>query len=259
MSNIIEISLNPGEVRFIDPKAEAYEVISFLMDGDENNLASLKSSIPGVKVYLNMKGLPQQNLVYCEFQDIVVYGAPIEVLNGNDLGGNVNIYFTPRTNFDCFLNLQIKKISDLILSMTRASGYNFDWKTTQNRNQAIGLFPRAEIYVTEEYNVDDTETGLGSHAYSNEVNYEIKINAKFTTPSKNVIFDYFIIEHLLVDDLKRLFGKEENLTLGGTCNSFMYKGFTREIESNDEYTPKSLTTKWKCIYTQDRNYPNLSA
>lgn len=259
-----KIHIEAGETLELDPRYYIYEIISFYMNGEIDNFATLKSSIPTIPIYLDMALFPNVNLEYCAFENVYIYNSKINVLNGKDWGGNMNIYFTPKVDYNCLLNKYIKKIGDLILEMSTATGYNYDWKTTQLKQQAIGEYPRAEIYVVEENNLDETEDGLGSHAYTNECTVEIVVRNKLKLSSTNVIFDYYGVEHLLIDDLKRKFGKEENFNLGGICDKFMYKGFVRDPEninetSRDQFTPHDIKIRFKLVYSQNRNFPDLYA
>jgi hypothetical protein len=156
------------------------------------------------------------------------------------------------------LTLQMTALNELVLSMTKLAGYNFDWTTTQNRNYAIGQFPRAEIYRMSEDNLDSID-GLGSNDYTNNVSYEIHIAQKITTSSANPIFDIVQYFDQALDDLKMLFGKAENRSLSGTCCVFMYKGHTQEYKAVDQFIPTKLITKWEAVYAQDRAIPTQLA
>ena len=156
------------------------------------------------------------------------------------------------------LTLQRRAIAALIDSMTIAGGYNNDWNTINNRNYSIGPFPRAEIYSVEERNMD-TLAGIGSGDYTNEVDWEIHIINKMQTSATNPIFDIQDLEDAMIDDMKRLFGAIDNRSVSGTVDSFLYKGFRREIVSTDQFTPRKIITKWTSTYSQDRVDPTQYA
>lgn len=150
-------------------------------------------------------------------------------------------------------------IANLILSMTTVGGYNFDWKIVNNRNLALypQSFPRAEIYNPAE-DCLDTVAGLGSMDYTNAETWEIRVFGKLTTSSTNPLFDIQDLEDSMLDDLKMLFGI--NQSISDTCDSFLYKGYKRDIEKSvDQFTPRALKTFWRSVYSQDRKTPTQFA
>ena len=154
------------------------------------------------------------------------------------------------------LTLQSNAIITLIDSMTTTGGYNFNWSTVNQRNYALGTFPRAEVYYPKEENLD-TLSGIGSNDYTNAVNYEIHVAAKIPTSSTNPLFDVNAFYDLALDDLKMLFGL--NPSVSGTCDSFLYRGYTREIKAIDQFIPTKMITTWRAVYSQDRITPTLYA
>ena len=154
------------------------------------------------------------------------------------------------------LTLQATAMEALIKTMTTTGGYNYNWLTVNQRDYALGTFPRAEIYSPEEENLDDIG-GIGSNDYTNKVVWEIHVTGKITTSSVNPIFDINDIHSLALDDLKMLFGI--NRSLSGTCDSFLYRGMTREIKAVDQFIPTKIITKWQAIYSQDRITPSQFA
>ena len=156
------------------------------------------------------------------------------------------------------LTLQRQAISALILTMTKVTGYNYDWETVNERNLALYTFPRAEVYPVRELN-KDTLAGIGSNDYTNEGTWEIHIRWKLDTSSTNPIFDIMDSEDMMVDDLKMLFGKVENRSVSNTCDNFMYQGFDREIVAIDQFTPRKIITRWLSVYSQDRPTPTQFA
>jgi hypothetical protein len=154
------------------------------------------------------------------------------------------------------LTLQKQNILGLISTMSQSTGFNSDWTTINQKNYALGSFPRAEVYRIAEKNLD-TLGGISSRDYTNRVTYKIHVADKLTFSSDNPIFD---IEELFaqdLDDLKALFGA--NGQLNGTCDNFLYVGFEHEYEAKDQFIPTRLITEWSCTYAQDRLQPSLYA
>lgn len=147
------------------------------------------------------------------------------------------------------ITLQRNAIKSLIPAMTITNGYNFDWVTVNQRNLALGFFPRAEVYNTIETNMD-VLTGIGSMDYTNAGDWEIRLEGKLITSSDNPLFDIMDIEDKMIDDVKMLMGK--NPSVSNTMDSFLYKGFTREVKAVDQFTPRMIVTKWRSVYSQDR-------
>jgi len=145
----------------------------------------------------------------------------------------------------------------LIGGMTTATGYNFNWGAINNRNYAIGNFPRAEIYCGEE-NIDEKD-GVSSQDYTNDANFEIRVAGKLITSSVNPLFDIDNTFDMAIDDLKQLFGYNNNVS--GTCTEIMYKGFkrTESSGSGDQFIPAKVTVRFKVTYSQDRHTPTLPA
>ena len=162
------------------------------------------------------------------------------------------------------LTMQKYAIKNLIEGMTVASGYNNNWSVVNQLNQAIGSFPRAEVYRPKEDN-KDSKTGVGDHSYTNVVTYKIVVDGEINFISQNPVFD---IEEVFSDalvDLKQLFGQNPQLPINiagvvtGSCDSILYRGYEHEYESTNQFVPTRLITKWEVTYSQDRTQPNLFA
>jgi hypothetical protein len=148
-----------------------------------------------------------------------------------------------------------KNMALLIGAMTIEDGYNFDWGAINNRNYAIGNFPRAEIYCSEE-NFDE-EAGRGCQDYTNKTMFVIKVAGKLTTSSANPLFEIDDVFDLAVDDLIKLFGN--NNSVNDTCDFIQYKGFTRSEKSGsgDQFIPSKMDVKFVATYAIDRLDPTL--
>jgi hypothetical protein len=166
----------------------------------------------------------------------------------------------PLPNDNTIISKQMQAITTLIGSMSVATGYYFDWLTINNRNYAIGTFPRAEVYVASEDNLDQ-KSGLGSLDYTNEITYEIIVTGKITFSSGNPFFDIVSIHNMALEDLKKLFGSTNpvNRSLNGTCDSCLYKGMKVERKAIDQFVPTRMTVTLKVTYSQDRSDPSQYA
>ena len=148
-------------------------------------------------------------------------------------------------------------MEQLIGTMTKDGGYNFDWGTVNQRNYSIGDFPRAEVYCSEE-NVD-IKDGLSSRDYTNETLFEVRVACKLDKASKNPLFDIDFSFDLATDDLKAVFGLYNNVN--GTCDEILYKGFkrTESAGSGDQFIPAKISVKFQVNYCQDRIHPEQYA
>jgi len=155
------------------------------------------------------------------------------------------------------LTLIRREMASLVGSMTIVGGYNYDWGAINNRNYAIGNFPRAEFYCSEE-NVDEKE-GTSSQDYTNQADFEIRVAGKLTTSSTNPLFDINDVFDMATDDLKKVFGINNNVN--DTCNVILYKGFkrTESSGSGDQFIPAKMTVRFKVFYSQDRITPTQYA
>jgi hypothetical protein len=166
----------------------------------------------------------------------------------------------PLPNDNTIMSKQMQAITTLISTMTIASGYYFDWLTINNRNYAIGTFPRAEVYVASEENLDQL-SGIGSQDYTNAVNYEIVVTGKLTFSSVNPFFDIISVHNMALEDLKKLFGSTNpiNRSLNDTCDSCLYKGMKPERKAIDQFTPTKIVVTLRVVYSQDRSDPSRYA
>lgn len=258
MGLVLDLSAGPEDVREITPTYDWYTVRTFDMAGETGLNTVLKSAIPGTGCVIDFSDIGDQVAYYADVKDITVVNGKLRVMNGVDSGNNYGVIFIPKTVRDSILTRQEAAIEALIKTMTIYNGYNYDWETVNNRNYALGTWPRAEIYITEEENLDDV-SGIGSMDYTNRVNYEIHISGKITTSSNNPLFDINSIHNYAIDDLKMLFGDPDNRNVSNTCDSFLYRGFKREIKSVDQFTPNKIITKWTATYSQDCQFPSRYA
>jgi hypothetical protein len=148
-----------------------------------------------------------------------------------------------------YIELNIKI---MILGMTKSGGYNFDWRTVNQPDEALGGFPRAVI-VSPGENCIDLLTGQDAQSYANDVLFGIQIKGQQDW-NDNANFMIRSSLRLALDDLKRLFGN--NTSINGTCEVAMYKSSqVININQNDIQRPSHLNTSWLVRYTQDRLDP----
>jgi hypothetical protein len=162
-------------------------------------------------------------------------------------------------------------VESLILSMTQTGGYNYDWLSASQHDLAkvIG-FPAAvfEFDPTEEN--EDSMTGPDSNAYANRVTLKIdsynEISyAETVTDGETAIPDdppcaFKLVMDKMLDDLKRLFGRNWYLTADTGVENIVYKRHNR-VWSNagDALKPGKLESFWEITYCQDRLEPTLTA
>lgn len=143
----------------------------------------------------------------------------------------------------------------LMLGMAKTCGYNFDWKSVNQEDQARETgYPRALIESPQETNLDDTN-GAAAEMYTNEVTFIIWIiglQLIDSIPNPNFTIRSYL--RLAEDDLKKLFGT--NLHVNGTCDVIMFRGaLIVKGDKNDVQKPATLRTQWLVRYSQDRQLP----
>lgn len=142
----------------------------------------------------------------------------------------------------------------LIEGMTTAGGYFYNWGDSNEPDHAKkDAYPNAEISITDESNQDEADAAH-SLAYANRATLEISVYSKLTTLDDNPDFKINENHNKALDDLKRLFGTEENVS--GTCNLILYSGSTREqINTGSVIVTGRLITRWTVFYSQSRTTP----
>lgn len=149
------------------------------------------------------------------------------------------------------IELQMKV---LILGMTKAGGFNFDWQTVNQPDEANGDFPRALIDSPAETNLDPTD-GPNSQAYSNDVLFVLRVKGNQAW-SNNSNFTIRSNLRLAMDDLKKLFGPNGDSSVNGSCDEILYRSHQiMALNQNDIQRPGYLRSQWICKYSQDRSDP----
>jgi hypothetical protein len=155
-----------------------------------------------------------------------------------------------------------KEIELLILGMSIASGYKFDWATVNEEDEAIGSFPRAIIdprdSLADKISNMDTVSGISSRAYTNEVLFTVLASGELPSFNTNPSFAIRSIMRNALNDLLKLFGN--NNQVGGYCDNILFSGSQIEaIRTGDIVSPANLRTIWKVIYSVDRIDPTKYA
>jgi hypothetical protein len=149
-----------------------------------------------------------------------------------------------------YIELNIKVA---ILGMTITGGYNWDWVTVNQTDEAVGQgYPRALIASPAETCKDDPN-GPNAQAYTNDVLFVIMVRgSQAWTPNS----DFAIRSNLrtAIEDLKKLFGV--NSSVNGSCEEIMYRSHqVMALKQNDIQRPAYLVSQWLVRYTQDRLNP----
>lgn len=158
-------------------------------------------------------------------------------------------------------NIELEMIS-LIAHMRKASGYNFDWSIVNEEDDAIGHFPKCTINprdgVADKEVSKDTEAGIGSREYTNEVMFTYLVEGELPAFNNNPAFAIRSTMRKALDDLKKVFGI--NNQLNGKCDNILYVASQIEpIKTNDVLATARLRAIFRVIYSQDRIDPTLYA
>lgn len=158
-------------------------------------------------------------------------------------------------------NIEIE-IERLIKNMRRAEYYNYDWSVINEEDEAIGDFPRAIIdprdTLADKETSRDALSGISDNAYTNEVLYTILVSGQLPAFDKNPSFAIRSSLRLALDDLKKVFGI--NNQLQGKCDNILYVSSQIEsLRNNDVLGAAQLRTTWRVVYTQDRQDPTIYA
>jgi len=148
-------------------------------------------------------------------------------------------------------------IKSLILGMTVAGDYNFDWSTVNDEDLARWEgFPGAVITLEpDETNLDDI-TGVHAGAYLNEVSFKIRVVGKLNYEEHNPVFAINDILNKCLDDLKKVFGSQPGNSLNGYVDVMQYRRSIRiRKKTGDIFIPTELETFWMVRYMQDRIDP----
>jgi hypothetical protein len=158
-------------------------------------------------------------------------------------------------------NIEIE-IDHLISHMRIAGGYNFDWTTSNEEDDAYAGFPRAIIdprdTMADKETCMDISLGLGSQDYTNEVLFTILVTGDLPAFNNNPSFAIRSTMRKALDDLKKVFGV--NNQLRGKCDNILYVSSQIEpTRKNDVLSAAQLRAVFKVIYSQDRQDPTLYA
>jgi hypothetical protein len=136
--------------------------------------------------------------------------------------------------------------------MKKTDSYNFNWKTINQPDEALGDFPRAIIHHAAENCIDEM-TGQDAQSYTNNVVFVIQVKGSQGW-NDNANFMIRSNLRLALDDLKKLFGQDTSIN--GTCEAVMYRSSqVIPINQNDIQRPSHMNTNWMVRYAQDRIDP----
>jgi hypothetical protein len=148
-------------------------------------------------------------------------------------------------------------MADAIEGMTQGDGYNFDWGSVNQPDEALQVFPSAEITLEEEKCLDD-EGGVWADAYEIESSFVIRVRASIANETERPAYEINTELNLALSDLKKLFGT--NYHVSDSCDLIMYTGCQRVADArNDIFRPSHMDVRFTVRYTQDRQTPETSA
>jgi hypothetical protein len=158
---------------------------------------------------------------------------------------------------DTILSKIERGMLDVISDMTVGDGYNFDWGSVNEPDEAKQDFPSAEIVLESENCLDDAG-GVWSQAYEIEAIFVIRVRASIANETERPAYEINAELNLALDDLKKLFGK--NYHASDSCDTVMYMNAVRVADkTNDIFRPSHMDTRWRIRYTQDRLDPTTTA
>ena len=150
-----------------------------------------------------------------------------------------------------------REMASAIAGMTQGDGYNFDWGTVNDPDEARQEFPSAEIMLETETCLDEAG-GVWSGAYELEAIYVIRVRAILSNETEIPIYQINSELNFALNDLKKLFGT--NYSVSGFCDTIMYMGCVRIPDrTNDIFRPSHMDVRFRVSYTQDRQDPGITA
>ena len=155
------------------------------------------------------------------------------------------------------LNMKIR-----ILGITKATGYNFDWKVVNEPDEAaVPGYPRVVIESPAETNTDSPNTP-NCQAYTNYVLFTMyaKGDQAWSNCSN---FTIRSLLRMIMDDLKRCFGPKPDArgivmgdSVNDSCDMILYRSHQiLNQDQNDIQRPSKIKIQWLVKYCQDRAEP----
>lgn len=198
---------------------------------------------------LSGANLTRANLSGADIRGAVFTGAD---LTDAIMTGVVGDNFTPSSGAPILTNIE-DAVSAAIGGMTSAVGYNYDWNTVNEPDQALCSYPNAVVIVESERCVDD-DNGADQQVYTNECDLIITVRGENSAVQYNPNRSINAVHNAALDDLKKLFGNNHHIS--ETCDRIMYRGMEREYKRNgDIMVPGEMRTRWTVYYRQDRLSP----
>ena len=158
---------------------------------------------------------------------------------------------------DTILTAVERGMAEAIEGMTQGDGYNYDWGSVNEPDEAKQTFPSAEIALESE-NCLDEAGGVWSQAYEIESIIVVRVRAQLSNETERPAYEINTALNLALSDLKKLFGT--NYSVSGSCDTVMYMGAVRVVDrNNDVFRPAHMDVRFRVKYTQDRQDPETSA
>jgi hypothetical protein len=161
-------------------------------------------------------------------------------------------------------------IEALVLTMTKLTGYNYDWQSSSNHDLAKISLPAVVFEFDPLEDNEDAVNGPDSNMYANRVTVKMECYneisaAEITTEGETSIPDdpqcaFKLTMDKMLDDIKRLFGRNWYLTADCGIERIAYKRSTRAwSRSADVLKPGKLNVWLDITYCQDRLEPSITA
>ena len=169
------------------------------------------------------------------------------------------------------LTLIKNSIEALVLSMTTSSGYNYTWLSASQHDLAkVAGFPATVFEFDPLEANEDAINGPDSNMYANRVTarldcYNEISSAELTTDGEYSVPDdppcaFKLVMDKMLDDIKRLFGRNWYLSADTGIERIMYKKSTSVWSTaGDALKPGKLSVWLDITYCQDRLEPTITA
>ena len=181
------------------------------------------------------------------------------------------VTITTRTTSLPKLTLIKNSIESLVLSMTTGIGYNYTWLSASQHDLAkVAGFPAVVFEFDPLEDNEDAIDGPDSNMYANRVtarldcyneisSTEITIDGETSIPDDPQCAFKLVMDKML-DDIKRLFGRNWYLSADTGIERITYKKSTRVwTKAGDALKPGKLSVWLDITYCQDRLEPTITA
>jgi hypothetical protein len=140
------------------------------------------------------------------------------------------------------------EIKELILTMSTAKGYNFDWNTANEFDNAlVKTWPNPIIRYRTETTSGSTQLDLYGMANA-EFTIEIEPNLDNPNDTNPILSADEYYDKCIADLRKLFFGNLGHLALSGEAVITYKEKLVEDYPSGDTTRPGKLTTKWSVFY-----------